>query len=91
MNEKELKITREALTRELEHHIEELCNVIIKDITTIQTSNNITLDNFEVMTHIAEALESVCDGTEQIIKFLLKIKITEKMMQPTKEISFDYE
>jgi len=91
MNKRELKVTKEALTRELEHHIEELCSVIIKDVTIIQNNNNITLENFEIMTHLGEALESVCDGTEQIIKFLLKIRLTEKMMQPTKEISFDYE
>ena len=73
-------VERDALQRELEHHIEKLCADITKDISIINDSVNITRDNFSCMTYVAESLESLQDAVVVIMEYIVTVKTAEKML-----------
>lgn len=89
MNAQELEATREGLTRELEHHIEELCDIITKDIEYIKNSSNVTVENFEIMTHVGEAVEEICSSIGHITSFLIKAKVVMAAIKTNTKISID--
>lgn len=91
MNTQEANLVKEALTRDLEHHIEELCDILIKDINKIKDTAHVTVDNFSLMTYMGESLEMLCDGTESIIAYLAKLKVAEKLISASSDISFKIE
>ena len=71
---------RDALQRQLEHHIEELCFDISKDIIIINDSVNVTQDNFACMTHVGESLETLHSAVITIMEYILTVKTAEKMI-----------
>ncbi len=82
---------REALTRELEHHIDTVCEKIIKNINSINNSINVTEDNFVNMTYIGEVLEDVLSVTNTAVETLIASKLLEKMTPKLSSITIKEE
>ena len=80
MNKQITNVEREALVRQLEHHLEHLCIKIFKDLNEINDIINVTQDNFEYMTYVGDSLEALQTSTAYVKEYLLTIKTAEKMI-----------
>ena len=85
MNEEQL--TKEALTRELEHTIDEVCTSLLKKISIIQDNTRINVSNFYSMTYILEGLESLEDTADVLIQTIASINASCKRKEDRIEIN----
>lgn len=91
MNNQTDNVEREALTRQLEHHLEHLCSSLAKDVNDINNTLNVTQDNFEYMTYVGDSLETLQAGVTYIKEYLLTIRTAEKMIDKLLPIAIQKE
>lgn len=91
MNTDKTNVAKEALTRELEHHIEKLCDLLIEDITCIKNNAYVNVENFKYMTLLGEALEEISSGVEKTLEYAASITVAEKIIKTTLNSSFTFE
>lgn len=80
MNNSTTKLEKEALMRQLEHHIDDVCESIIKTVTYIHENNHITQTNFVEMSHMGESLEFTLESCSHIKLFLTSIRTAETLL-----------
>ena len=71
---------KEALQRQLEHHLDDLCDDITKNIKIISEHTHVTEDNFECMTYVGESLESLQSAVFMVMEYIASVKTTEKLI-----------
>ena len=77
---KTIEVEKEALQRQLEIHLNELCDDIVKDINIISDCLDVTSENFTCMSYVGESLESLKSAVLIIAEYILTIKTAEKML-----------
>ena len=77
---KNTDIEREALQRQLEHHLEDLCQDISKDIIFINDHINVTRDNFTCMTYVGESLEALHTNITILMEYIVSVRTVEKLI-----------
>lgn len=77
---KNINVEKDALQRQLEHHLDELCHDINKDMSIISEHLDVTQDNFTCMTYVGESLESLHSAVIVIMEYIQAVKTTEKMI-----------
>ena len=77
---KNIEVEKEALQRQLEIHLNELCDDVTKDINIISSYLDVTSENFTCMTYVGESLESLKSAALLIMEYILTVKTAEKMI-----------
>lgn len=82
-----LDTTKEALTRELEHAIDERCYSILSGINNIINNTHVNTSNFISMTYLLEALEDIYDATNVVMEISVAASVLNKLNIDQKKIS----